>query len=306
MRISFCLIAFNESKTLRANLDHLYTHAHEIIICEGSIAQLRDSLGLPTRSNDGTCEMLADYPDPDRKLRVIQRAWRDKNEMSAVYAELATGEVIWHVDADEFFDEYSLQAIPREFEDPGLNTLIVPHIVFWKSPAWVLAAADRDVRWCRVPRVLRVSRGMSVRHIPVRRVIAGAVDESGMREPRDSRINTWHYAWNDDVRVRTKMTLYSTRDAKTTRPGWIEQVWDRWSPDALRDEFPEGVHPAKGLRLWPQQYRGEHPECVKGILNSLNLLAGTPERALGILGPPQPRDNSRLVCTSGSAPFDTR
>lgn len=306
MRISFCLIAFNEIKTLRANLDHLYPHAHEIIVCEGSIALLRDSLGLPLRSNDGTCEMLADYPDPDRKLRVIQRPWRDKNEMSAAYSEFATGELIWHVDADEFFDEYSYQAIPREFDDPALNTLIVPHIVFWKSPAWVLAAADREVRWCRVPRVLRVSRGMSVRHIPVRRVIAGTVDEFGMREPRDPRINTWHYAWNDDARVRTKLTLYSTRDAKSTRPGWIEQVWDRWSPGASRDEFPEGVHPAKALRLWPQHYGGDHPECVKEILSSLNLLDGTPERAREMLCVPQPRENPRHVCPSGCAPFDTR
>ncbi len=306
MRISFCLIAFQEGKTLRANLDHLYPYAHEIIVCEGSIALLRESLGLSSRSSDGTCEMLEEYPDPERKLRVVQRDWRDKNEMSAAYAELATGELIWHVDADEFFDDYSFQAIPREFDDPALNTLIVPHVVFWKSPAWVLATADGEERWCRVPRVLRVNRGMSVRHIPVRRVVAGAVDESGMREPRDPSINTWHYAWNDDARVRTKMTLYSTRDANTTRPGWVEQVWDRWSPANSQADFPDGVHPAKALRLWPRYYRGTHPDCVREILDDLNLLKETAGHAREILSEPQTHGNHRPTCSSGFHPADSR
>lgn len=270
MTISFCLIAFNEAKTLRASLDHLYPHAHEIIICEGSIALLRESLDLPVRSNDGTCELLESYPDPARKLRIIQREWRDKDEMSAAYAERASGDLIWHVDADEFYDGYSLQAIPREFDDRALNALIVPHVVFWKTPDWVLATAAGDQRWCRVPRVLRAQVGMSVRHIPVRRVIDGVADETGMREPRDPKINTWHYAWNDDSRVRTKMGIYSTRDAKTTRPGWIVNVWDRWTPDCSRSDFPEGVHPAKALRLWPEPYRGQHPACVSGILGLLD------------------------------------
>lgn len=281
MTISFCLIAYNEAATLAANLQSLYPHAHEIIVCEGSIALLREQLGIGARSDDGTCELMEGFPDPQKKLRVIQRDWIDKNEMSAAYATLATGDLIWHVDADEFYDEYTLAGVPREFAaDRSLNTLDVPMYVFWKSPGWLLATGEGEDRWFRYARVLRRTPGMSVRHIPVRRLIDGAVDESGHRGPRDAQICGWHYAWNDDARVRTKMGLYSARDAKTTRAGWLERVWDRWSPEDCDSRWPEGVHPSTQWRLWPRRFLGMHPISVTKhpeLMHRLDLLqpAGT-------------------------------
>ncbi|MBI5863658.1 MAG: glycosyltransferase, partial [Planctomycetes bacterium] len=269
MKLSFCLIAFNEAATLRANLDHLYPHAHEIIVCEGSIRLLRDVLGVGPRSNDGTLEILADYPDRQRKLRVIQRAWRDKDEMSAAYAELVTGDLLWHVDADEFYDDEVFAAVPREFEDPSLQALEMPMRIFWKSPRWILAERDGNDLWCRVPRALRVSPGMSVSHVPVRRIIRGVRENTGIRPPCDPRILNWHYGWNDDARVRMKMQIYSRRDAKTTRANWIENVWDRWTPDSPDHAFPAGVHPATAWQLWPRPFRGEHPRCVRALLPDL-------------------------------------
>lgn len=283
MTISFCLIAYNEAVTLEANLRSLYPHAHEIIVCEGSVALLRQQLGAPKRSDDGTCEMLASFPDSQHKLHVIQRAWSDKNEMSAAYAEYATGDLIWHVDADEFYDAHTLAAVAREFaDDASLSTLDVPMYVFWKSPSWVLATAEGDDRWFRYARVLRRTPGMSVRHIPVRRIVGGVVDESGRRGPRDPRIVGWHYAWNDDARVRTKFALYSRRDARTTRANWLRDVWERWTPDSADADWPDGVHPSTQWRLWPRRFSGSHPRSVTsaaGLLERLDLLTPVGGRA---------------------------
>lgn len=272
MKISFCLIAFNEAGTLRANLEHLYPHAHEIIVCEGSIALLRDELGLAPRSDDGTLEILASFPDPQRKLHVIQRDWTDKNEMSAAYAERVTGDLLWHVDADEFYDDYAFDAVPREFSDPELLVLDMPMLIFWKSPRFILVDALGRERWCVVPRVLRVAPGMSVRHIPVRRVLGGAVEDRGRRIPHDEQLVNWHYGWNDDARVRMKMGIYSRRDRKTTRANWLAEVWDRWTPDAPDHAWPDGVHPASAHRLWPAPFRRSHPRCVRRILDRLDAL----------------------------------
>jgi hypothetical protein len=284
MKISFCMIVYNEALTLRENLRHLYPHAHEIIVCEGSIALLRETLGLPVRSDDGTCEILRDFPDPERKLRVIHCAWKDKNEMAAAYAQMATGDLVWHVDADEFYDEYSLRAIPHEFDDSTLGTLDVPMRVFWKSPSYVLATAEGDDQWFRYARVLRREAGMGVLHIPIRRIIDGRVDGAGRRGPRDSCISAWHYAWNDDARVRTKMHLYATRDRKTTREDWVSRVWDRWMPGSDVD-WPEGVHPSTQWRLWPREYAGPHPSAVKSLLPKFDLLSH----------PPSPREDMIVV-----------
>lgn len=271
MKISFCLIAYNEAITLRANLTHLYPYAHEIIVCEGSVAMLRQIAGVGRRSNDGTTELLASFPDPDRKLRVIQNTWKDKNEMAAAYAEIATGDIIWHVDADEFYDPYTLRAVPKEFEDPTLSTLQIPMYVFWKSPEFVLADDEGQQRWFRYARVLRRVEAMSILHLPIRRLIDGQMDEEGLRDPTDERITGWHYAWNDDARVRLKMKLYSQRDVGSTRPDWLTNVWDRWQPDSPPHQWPNGVHPSRLWQLWPQRFQGTHPECVGEILGRLDV-----------------------------------
>ncbi|MFQ5462049.1 MAG: hypothetical protein ACE5E5_05415 [Phycisphaerae bacterium] len=271
MKLSFCMIVFNEALTLRANLAHLYPYAHEIIVCEGSVQALRRTAGVGARSDDGTIKLLQEFPDPDRKLRILQRDWIDKNEMAAAYAECATGDLIWHVDADEFYDPHSLTAVPREFLDPQLTTLAVPMYVFWMSPDFVLADVDGEQRWFCYARVLRRADGMSATHLPIRRIIAGHVDEQGMRRPRDARITGWHYAWNDDARVRLKMQLYRRRDANSTRADWLDAVWDRWTPDAPAEAWPDGVHPSRLWRLWPRRYEGRHPECVHGLLDGLRV-----------------------------------
>ncbi|MFQ5489181.1 MAG: glycosyltransferase [Phycisphaerae bacterium] len=272
MKISFCSIVFNEAPTLRAHLEHLYPHAHQLIVCEGSIQLLRRVAGAPLRSDDGTLDLLHEFYDPDRKLHVIQRDWRDKNQMAVAYAELASGDLIWHVDADEFYDTHSLEAIPVEFDDPDLFTLNVPMYVFWKSPDFVLANEHGQDRWFRYARVLRRTPGMSVQHLPIRRLVNGRVDTLGMRDASDPRITAYHYAWNHDDRVRLKMQLYARRDGRTTRPDWLAQVWDRWTPDCPNADWPDGVHPSTLWRLWPRRFTGRHPHCVQGLLDRFDLL----------------------------------
>lgn len=272
MKLSFCSIIFNEALTLEAHLEHLYPHAHQLIVCEGSIALLREIAGAPLRSDDGTLDLLNEFYDPDGKLHVIQHDWQDKNQMAAAYARRCTGDLIWHVDADEFYDDHALAAIPAEFDDPQLLTLNVPMYVFWKSPDFVLADEQGNDRWFRYARVLRRTPGMDVQHLPVRRIFDGRIDDSGLRDPFDPRIAAYHYAWNDEARVRLKMRLYAQRDARTTRPDWIQNVWDRWSPDSANADWPDGLHPSTLWRLWPQQFTGPHPRCVADLLDRFNLL----------------------------------
>ncbi len=271
MKISFCMIVYNEAQTLGANLAHLYPHAHEIIVCEGSVEALRQEAGVGPRSDDGTIELLQHFPDPDRKLRVLQRDWTDKNEMAAAYAEFATGDLLWHVDADEFYDPYSLRAIPREFDDLELTTLSVPMYVFWMSPDFVLADGEGEDRWFCYARVLRRTEGMSALHLPIRRIVHGQVDEQGLRRPSDAKITGWHYAWNNDARVRLKMQLYSRRDGRSTRANWLADVWDRWTPDSPPEAWPDGVHPSRLWKLWPRRFEQTHPDCIHTLLDGLRI-----------------------------------
>jgi|GEM_PF-2408594 len=267
------MIAFNEAPTICANLAHLYPHAHEIIVCEGSVVSLRHHAGVGMRSDDGTIELLNGFPDPEGKIRVVQEAWEDKNEMAAAYARWATGDLIWHVDADEFYDAHAFSAVPREFDDPDLTALAIPMYVFWKSPDFVLVDESGDDRWFRYVRVLRRRDGMSVQHLPIRRIIDGKPEDGGIRAPRDSRITGWHYAWNSHARVTLKMKLYGNRDASTMRSDWLETVWNRWHPGTAQCDWPVGVHPSELWKLWPNRFDRGHPDSVQDLLSSFDLLS---------------------------------
>lgn len=272
MNISFCMIAFNEATTITANLAHLYPHAHEIIVCEGSVAPLRRHAGVGLRSDDGTVELLKQFPDPEGKLHIIQAPWQDKNEMATAYARCATGDLIWHVDADEFYDVHSFAAVPREFDDPDLTALTIPMHVFWKSPDFLLVDESGDDCWFNYVRVLRRREAMSVLHLPIRRIIDGEAEQSGVRPPRDPRIRAWHYAWNGNDRVALKMLLYANRDASTTKQDWLMNVWNQWRPTDSDPQWPRGVHPSTLWKLWPRRFNGAHPECVKNLLPAFDLL----------------------------------
>lgn len=141
-RITFGMIVLNGEPFVRYALRALYPFAHEIIVVEGAVA---DAAGIATpngHSKDSTLQTLRDFKaheDPEDKLIIVTRDgitrdgfWSEKDEMSQAYAERATGDYLWQIDSDEFYQSEDMQAVIDMLrDDPEITLVSFEMLTFW-------------------------------------------------------------------------------------------------------------------------------------------------------------------------------
>ena len=129
-KITFGILALNAQPFLAANLRALYSFAHQIIVVEGAVRSANRLATPEGHSSDGTLEMLRRFcaeEDPQHKVEVVlaqdagytDGLWPEKDEMSQAYAERATGDWLWQVDADEFYLPEDMVAVMAMLEQIG-------------------------------------------------------------------------------------------------------------------------------------------------------------------------------------------
>lgn len=143
-RISFGIIVLNGEPFTRYNLRALYPFAHEIIVVEGA-SPLAAHMATPEgHSLDGTLEILRRFKeveDPEDKITVITAEDEDhpngfwlgeKDEQSQAYAKRATGEWLWQVDIDEFYQPEDMQRVSVYLKShPDTTCLTFNSYHFW-------------------------------------------------------------------------------------------------------------------------------------------------------------------------------
>ena len=238
-RITFGIIVLNGEPFLRYTLRALYAHAHEIIVVEGAAPGAKAVATADGHSLDGTLAALRDFKaneDPDGKLIIVTRDgfWTEKDEMSRAYAERATGDYLWQVDVDEFYQPADIEAVRAILRsDPSIAAVSFNTITFWGAPSyrvesWYLRRGDgqfhRLFKWGagyryvthRPPTVLD-DRGRDLRRL---NWLSGA-------DLAARGVNLYHYSLLLPKQVREKCAYYSEaewakrRDALT----WMEEAY---------------------------------------------------------------------------------
>ena len=141
-RISFGLIVLNGEPFVRYTVRAIYPYAHEIIVVEGATPGARNIATPGGHSRDSTLESLHDFKaneDPNDKLQIVTRDgfWSEKDEMSQAYAERATGDYLWQVDVDEFYQPADMETVLEMLEaDPSITAVSFDTITFWGAPCY--------------------------------------------------------------------------------------------------------------------------------------------------------------------------
>ena len=276
-RISFGIIALNGEPFLRYALRALYPFAHEIIVVEGAAPGARAVATPAGHSLDGTLETLRDFKakeDPDDKLTIVTRDgfWSEKDEMSQAYAERATGDYLWQVDVDEFYQPADIEAVCAMLQaDPSITAVSFDTLTFWGAPnytvdSWYLRRGDgqfhRLFKW-----------GPGYRYISHRPPTV--VDERG----RDLRSLNWvcgadlaargirlyHYSLLLPKQVREKCAYYS--EAEWAKRGgaltWMEEAY-------LSLRRPYRLHNVYEYPGCLYRYRGAHPPPVEEMWRDIS------------------------------------
>ncbi|WP_139377524.1 glycosyltransferase family A protein [Daejeonella lutea] len=106
-------------------LRSIYKHAHEIIIVEGAYKKFAFATNNG-RSQDTTLSSIRSFPDPDRKIKLIVKDgfYEDRMEMCNEFMHHITGDVVWQIDADEFYHDHTHIYIKELFAaDADLDTV---------------------------------------------------------------------------------------------------------------------------------------------------------------------------------------
>jgi hypothetical protein len=143
-RISFGMIVLNGEPFVRYNLQALYPFAHQIIVVEGAVASAAMNATAAGHSRDSTLATLYQFKaeeDPENKLIIVTRDgfWHEKDAMSQAYAERATGDYLWQVDSDEFYQPEGLQTVINLLQaDPTISGMSFRMITFWGAPQYTV------------------------------------------------------------------------------------------------------------------------------------------------------------------------
>jgi len=158
MKICFAMIVFNGDCFIRQVLDSIYPYANQIIVNNGCVKYWQNQ-GF-TGSTDGTAKILADYPDPDKKLIVINVNGAEKTELCQAYMPYVVPETthLWTIDSDEVFTPAAIEKTMEVLEKRDPHSIgcrsRYPTLCIFPARKWPTAMALK----CIITATLALSR----------------------------------------------------------------------------------------------------------------------------------------------------
>jgi glycosyltransferase involved in cell wall biosynthesis len=268
-QITFGMIVLNGEPFIRYNLRALYPYAHEIIVVEGATQGAKNIATSDGHSRDTTLDTLQQFKaqeDPHDKLIIITKDgfWAEKDQMSQAYAMRATGDYLWQVDVDEFYQPDDIEAVLKLLqENPSITAVSFKTITFWGAPdytvdGWYLRRGaevyHRLFKWDKNytyvthrPPTVHNPDGQDLRDIHW--VTADEIEERG--------IQMVHYSLLLPKQVIEKCDSYSHTDW-AQRQGALD-----WAHHAyLSLNRPYHVHNIEEYPSWLTHYTGTHPPQI--------------------------------------------
>lgn len=268
-RITFGIIVLNGEPFTRYNLRALYPFAHEIIVVEGAAPAAANVATEDGHSIDGTLEVLHQFKaeeDPENKIQIVTRDgfWTEKDEMSQAYASRATGDYLWQVDMDEFYQPEDMRKIINMLrDDPEITAMSFKMLTFWGSPdyitdGWYLRRGANIYH-----RLFKWGAGYSyIAHRPPTVVNAEGGNLRDIkwvngRQLAKQGILMYHYSllFPKQVVRKSDYVSHAYWNKLNEAQHWADAVY-------LRLENPFRVHNVYELPSWLERFKGTHPEQI--------------------------------------------
>lgn len=274
MKLSFGIIVLNGEPFIKYNLESLYPHAHEIILVEGAVEKFSHAATSDGHSLDNTVEIIQNFPDPERKIRLIQRHgfWQEKDEMANAYMEACTGDYIWQVDVDEFYKPEDIESV-RELlaKCPEITQVNFRTIGFWRSfrtrimGASFVFGADEFIRVFRfrpgyryvTHRPPTLADEMQTPYEHKRVVTAAEMEKLGIVQ--------YHYSYVIPEIVKSKSHYYSQMGwglGCDDGLNWVKRSW-------LKLNDPLRIHLIDFPPSWIEPFNGVHPPAVLRMIKDI-------------------------------------
>jgi hypothetical protein len=278
-RVTFGIIVLNGEPFTRYCLRALYPFAHEIIVVEGAAPAAHCIAREDGHSSDGTLDVLhtfAETEDPEQKITIVTAEdeghpdgfWPgEKHEQSQAYAHRATGDYLWQVDIDEFYQPADMQNVFEMLrDDPTITAVSFKQITFWGGfdyccDSWYLRRGNhyyhRLFRWGAAYEY--VTHRPPTVHDPQGRDLRTLHWIDGKTLERRS-ILLYHYSLLFPKQVLEKCAYYD-------QASWVtNNRYREWADDSfLNLRRPYRVHNVYNYPSWLERFRATAPPQIEAM-----------------------------------------
>ncbi len=275
-KISFGIIVLNGKPFTKYCLRQIYPHAYQIIVVEGGSKKAMD-VAPEGHSTDGTLELLYDFKkreDPENKLQIITKDgfWKDKDEQSKEYAKRATGDYLWQVDIDEFYEDKDIKKIKDLLiKNPDIDAVSFRQITFWGwFDYWCDSIYLRVNNASEFHRLFKWGPGFRYfTHRPPTIVDSNGINLRKKKwlsanDTEKMTIFLYHYSLLFPKQVKEKCSYYSRLGEafRNRADKWAEQCY-------FKINKPFRVHNIYTYPSWLMRYKGSHPEQIEQMRSDI-------------------------------------
>jgi hypothetical protein len=291
-RISFGIIVLNGEPFTRYNLRALYPFAHQIIVAEGAGPWAYHMAGPEGHSVDGTLEVLRRFQreeDPEGKVTVVTAEdegypdgfWPgEKDEQSQAYAKRATGDWLWQVDIDEFYQPEDMQRVSLYLKShPDTTCLTFNFYHFWGGfnfrleGGLLMSRSFAGEPWGACRRVFKWGPGYRyLTHRPPTLVNAEGQDLAQLQKRNLSRqthlspIFMFHYSNLFPSQVLPKGQYFAHHGS---RAGLSQRHNFESFMQPLDEKKAVRIFDHWGTFNWLKRFPGNHPPTIKALRRDL-------------------------------------
>ena len=271
-RISFGMIVLNGMPFVLPCIRAIYEYAHEIVVVEGAVEAARTQATADGHSVDGTLQALKDFPDPDGKLRVLSRDsfWSEKDEMCNEYMHHCTGDYVWQIDSDEFYQPTDIERIIQVLtDDPGITSVSFLSRTFFGGFDTIAVGGRRDEPFHRIKKIYAGAHYLT--HRPPTILTKGGQAMRDIREVHAydlerQKISLYHYAYVLPKQVQRKVDYYDTGVAGPAGNADLSD-WTRNVYQNLRTPLQTDID--AGKPSWLELFEGRHPPEIQRLIESI-------------------------------------
>lgn len=268
------MIALNGMPFVIPCLRAVYEFAHEILVVEGAVQAAADQATSDGHSIDGTLDALRSFPDPQDKLKLFTRDgfWSEKDEMCNEYIHHCTGDYIWQIDCDEFYQPDDIAAIVEMLRNqPDTTSVSFQPITFFGGFDTVAVGGRRDEPYQRIKKYYPGAHYLTHRP-PTVLTPSGErmrdIHELHAYDLARRGIFMYHYAYVLADQVRRKVEYYDTGVAGPAGNADLST----WADDVfLRLGKPLQTDIDAGKPSWLQRFTGTHPPEIAELVERVKL-----------------------------------
>jgi len=280
MKISYGIIVLNGDFLLKQVLESIYESAHAICIAEGSVKYWREQGVI--NSTDDTIKIIKEFPDKDKKIRLVQGTWNEKKEQCEAWFNLVPSDTdyVWCVDSDEVHTSENIEKVKQYLEDKKPTSVGFQSDSFYGGFDRIIGGFEKEHSFKRILEYKKYSTYLTHRQptlalngYPIR-----GNDILGSQLFEDTGVTMWHGSYVSPKQVYEKIRYYESAVISKGNciPNYFKDVFLEWvmfpekreSIEKRWNGVQEFMPKARG-ECFTEAYNREHPAIIMRDMSEL-------------------------------------